>query len=135
MADYFTHFSAVLEGLTKQEASWVDQEYRKRITAGDLDESMGDFDLELEDDDKGGRRAWIHSPDGCENIDHVADFIQQFLKEFRPKEAWSMEWSNDCSKPRLDAFGGGALVVTAKKIHWMSTSDWVSKTMEKLKKR
>jgi len=35
------------------------------------------------------------------------------------------EWSNDCSKPRVDAYGGGAVIITARKIKSMSTTEWL----------
>jgi hypothetical protein len=37
----------------------------------------------------------------------------------------TFEWSHDCSKPRADAYGGGAALITAKNIKTMNTSDWL----------
>jgi hypothetical protein len=38
----------------------------------------------------------------------------------------TFEWSHDCSKPRVDAYGGGAAFITAKEIKTMSTSAWLN---------
>lgn len=43
-------------------------------------------------------------------------FIQHLLQRFDPASHATLESSNDCSKPRMDAFGGGAAIITAKKI-------------------
>jgi hypothetical protein len=50
-------------------------------------------------------------------------FIQHLLQRFDPASHATLEWSNDCSKPRMDAFGGGAAIITAKKIKSMSTGE------------
>jgi hypothetical protein len=39
----------------------------------------------------------------------------------------TFEWSHDCSKPRVDAYGGGAAIITAKRIKTMSTCEWLRK--------
>ena len=141
MADYFTHYSAVLTDLTPEEEDWLKAEYKRRrgvenfddVENFDVDTTMGDFEVSFEAMSSTERRqAWFHTPNGYGNLDHVADFVQQFLKKFRPKDSWSMEWSNDCSKPRLDGFGGGAFVVTAGRVYWINTSDWVQKTTKKI---
>jgi len=38
----------------------------------------------------------------------------------------TFEWSHDCSKPRVDAYGGGAAVITAQEIKTMSTAAWLN---------
>lgn len=55
----------------------------------------------------------------------VCAFIQHLLQRFNPQGRVSFEWSHDCSKPRTDAYGGGAAVVAAQDIKTMSTSAWL----------
>jgi hypothetical protein len=47
------------------------------------------------------------------------------LQKFDPEGQVAFEWSEDCSKPRIDAFGGGAAFITAKEIKTMTTADWL----------
>ena len=66
---------------------------------------------------------WIHSQDG--GVDAICAFLQHLLQKFDPAGAVTFEWSNDCSKPRIDAYGGRAAIVTAEEIQTMSTSAWL----------
>ena len=59
-------------------------------------------------------------------IDAVIALIQHLLQKFDPEGCVRFEWSNDCSKPRPDAYGGGAAVVTAKKVETISTGQWLA---------
>lgn len=130
MADYYTHFSAQLENLSDEEVDWVKSELAKRE---EQDENgwLG-FDWELGPDKP--VNLWLHS-DESGNVESVASFVQAFLKKFRPNDKWGMEWSNDCSRPRLDAFGGGAVVVYAKNVSWLTTHNWLSRKLSPRKRK
>lgn len=49
----------------------------------------------------------------------------------RLNETVGFEWADTCSKPRLDAFGGGAMFVTATEIRGMHTSRWLAEQESK----
>lgn len=66
---------------------------------------------------------WIHSDSGGE--DAACHFVQHLLDKFGVTEAITFEWANTCTKPCLDAFGGGAVVITATDIKSMTTSQWL----------
>ena len=53
-------------------------------------------------------------------------FLQHLLQKFDPQGCVTFEWSHDCSRPRLDAYGGGAAIVTARKIKTLSTGQWLA---------
>ena len=59
-------------------------------------------------------------------VDAVCAFIQHLLHKFDPKDYVTFEWSHDCCKPRVDAYGGGAALITAKEIKTMSTATWLN---------
>ena len=132
MADYFTNFSLVLklQGATQQEyALDLAATARRHCTEDeplpsgfpeDLEEEMEDWHFETEKDDDG---IWLHSQYG--GIDAVCAFIQHLLQKFEPQGRVTFQWSHDCSKPRIDAYGGGAALITAKEIKTMNTSDWI----------
>ena len=145
MADYFTNFSMMLTlpsaGAQKYAADLAQQAFY--IHMGD--EAMpDDFPESLKDlvDDwrfetagnhpSDGPGLWLHSSDG--GIDAVCGFIQHLLQKFDPKGHVALEWSNDCSKPRTDAFGGGAALITARKIKTINTGEWLHRQTAKLPK-
>jgi hypothetical protein len=86
----------------------------------ELKDVLEDWSFETEADKTG---IWLHSMNG--GIDAVCLFVQHLLQKFDPEGTIAFEWSNDCSKPRIDAFGGGAAFITASKIISMNTSDWL----------
>ena len=130
MADYYAHFSFEIPKLRKSEVEWLKAEIERRSkTLDENDFPLFDAEYRLED-----QALWLHDSEGC-NLDNLALFIQEFIKQFRPKAIFGFEWSNDCSKPRLDAYGGGAVVITNKSIRWVNTSTWVSKTIKQIEKR
>jgi hypothetical protein len=65
-------------------------------------------------------------------IDAVCAFIQHLLQEFDPAGHATLEWSNDCSKPRVDAFGGGAALITAHKVKTINTGAWLHRQVARL---
>lgn len=130
MADYYTMFSANLPLTNEKEKVWC--EVRLRKLSGEEDEngcSMFPDKYEVQDGN-----VWICSEESGD-VEKVADFVQSFLQAFNKKFAWSLEWSNSCSKMRTDGFGGGAVVVTAEGMEWMPTSMWADKTVDKLEKK
>jgi hypothetical protein len=136
MADYFTHFSLVFTLPSAEAQTYALQlaGLAGRIQQGD--EPPGDFPQELADiiedwyfeteaDTDGNKPAlWLHSSNG--GIDAVCVFIQHLLQRFDPKGRVTFEWSHDCSKPRVDAYGGGAAIITATEIKTMSTGQWLN---------
>jgi hypothetical protein len=135
VADYYTNFSFIMP-LTNQAA----QEYALdlyadalRVSRGDepdeklpasIQEAVEDWQFEATaEPGEGKMELWLHSDSG--GIDAVCAFIQHLLQKFDPKGRVGFEWSHDCSKPRTDAYGGGAAFITAKKIKTMNTCDWL----------
>ena len=132
MADYFTNFSFIL--LLKDVAQ---KEYALKISHlassnrfGDeplpadfpesLKDEMEDWSFELDDCEDG---IWLHSDSG--GIDAVCAFVQHLLQKFDPASYVTFEWSHDCSKPRGDAYGGGAAIITSTEIKTLNTADWI----------
>ena len=137
MADYYTHFSLVLTLPSQEAQTYALQlaEQAGRIQQGDvppedfpegLASVVEDWCFETNaDTDEGKPALWLHSCNG--GVDAVCAFIQHLLQKFNPIGRVTFEWSHDCSKPRTDAYGGGAAIVTAKKIKAMSTHAWLQK--------
>ena len=136
MADYFTNFSLILKLENETEQAYaLDLAHKASLVQqgdelpGDLPKDLvdmiEDWHFEMESDNSGTAHGlWLHSMNG--GIDAVCVFIQHLLQKFDPKGCITFKWSHDCSKPRLDAYGGGAGVIAAKEIKTMSTAAWLN---------
>ena len=137
MADYYTNFSLVFRmpdaaaqtyalNLAQQARSIQEGDEPPPDFPADLAGFTEDWSFEVDADTAGNQPAlWLHSSYG--GIEAACSFLQHLLRKFDPKGKVSFEWSHDCSKPRVDAYGGGAAIITAKKIKTMSTCDWLQK--------
>jgi len=133
MADYFTNFSFILplkDDAQKEYALSLShiasqQRYEETPLPADfpdqLKDEMEDWTFELEDCEEG---IWLHSDSG--GIDAVCVFVQHLLQQFNPAGCLTFEWSHDCSKPRVDAYGGGAAIITAAEIKTLNPADWIT---------
>lgn len=55
--------------------------------------------------------------------------MQRLAETFDLKGMWGFAYAMTCSRPRLDAFGGGAHVIdlgARKSIGWTSTQEWLT---------
>ena len=77
------------------------------------------FDVNIEK----GNRIWIYSDNGC--VDEIIRFVQHLMVKFNLKDPVSFEWSHSCSKPRTDAYGGGAAFITATEEKTFNTHRWL----------
>ena len=137
MADYFTNFSLVITLANETEQAYaLDLAHKAgRAQLGDerpadfppaLVDMIEDWQFETDADNTGAKHGlWSHSTYG--GVDAACAFIQHLLQKFDPQAHVTFEWSHDCSKPRVDAYGGGAAFITAQEIKTMSTADWLSK--------
>ena len=137
MADYFTNFSLIVSLPSVEAQAYALQlaDQARQIQQGDeqpanfpedLKRVVEDWCFEADADTHDDKPSlWLHSSNG--GIDAVCAFIQHLLQKFDPQGRVEFEWANDCSKPRTDAYGGGAVIITAKKIKTMSTCEWLRK--------
>jgi hypothetical protein len=144
MANYYTHFSLLMELPTEEAQNFALNLVEQISTVREGDEPPADFPAcfneVLEDwnfeveaaHPSQGCGLWLHSENG--GIDAVCAFIQHLLQLYYPAGHVALEWSNDCSKPRTDAFGGGAAIITATKIKSMSTGQWIHRHTSKLQR-
>ena len=142
MADYFTNFSLIVplpsEAAVEYAIDLAEQAARARLGDGipddfpaSLRDVIEDWQFETDTSDpSNGCGVWLHSVYG--GVDAVCAFIQHLLQRFASGDCVQMEWSNDCSKPRVDAFGGGAAIITARKIKSMSTGEWLHRQVARL---
>ena len=131
MADYFTNFSCLLDVGTPGNARRALELYRSFDEQLGRDEAASaGFALAIEPEE-GGTALWIHDG-GTGDPEHVTAFVLLCAETLKLKGQWGFEWANTCSKPRLDAFGGGAQIIdleTGSITAWVSTNEWLARNL------
>ena len=143
MADYYDNYSVPLPYKTGEERKWLlerleaelcEPENEKLIPqlfpdCKDFDASFwpgfGWKDVDASDKAASAPYIWIFNEDGM-LPDCLFQFVQQYLRKFRPTEAWAIRWASTCSRPKFDGFTGGAAFVTAEKIDIYIAGDWIN---------
>jgi hypothetical protein len=130
MADYFTRFSCLLDVHTPENAARALDLYDNTPEDEDGLRLSDGFTLTVQRE--GGSELWLHD-DGSGDPERVVEFVLLCAVEFDLKGLWGFEYANTCSRPRLDAFGGGAHVIdlgTRKTSGWTSTNEWLARALE-----
>jgi len=71
---------------------------------------------------------WIHD-DGNGDVEAVIQFVLRLAEELDLTGLWGFSFALTCSRPRIEAFGGGAHLIdlgARKSIGWTSTQDWLA---------
>lgn len=128
MADYFTHFSCLLDtGSPENAAKAMALFHRLRAEEAAADEPAFDgFEL-VQQDGPSGSQLWIHDDDQGD-VEGVINFVLRLAEELNLTGLWGFDYANTCSRPRVEAFGGGAHVIdlgARKSIGWISTHEWL----------
>ncbi len=129
MADYFTHFSCVLDVGSPDKAARalsLFQSLRAADQDADAPEVVG-FDLVPRDAPEGST-LWIHDDDHGD-VEAVIRFVLRMAEDLDLTGLWGFQYALTCSRPRLDAFGGGAHVIDLgahKSIGWTSSQEWLA---------
>lgn len=86
-------------------------EARKIIEQAVEEAEDGSCDVQVEVQERGeGSGVWFHGEESV-NLEHLAEIARALVEGLEIDEPFVCSWSYDCSKPRIDAFGGGALVI------------------------
>ena len=131
MADYFCQFSCVLDVGSSESAEHADA-IRGELAA-ELDRHEGaalGFEMEI-DHETGPGALWIHADEYGEP-EHVTRFVLRCAEAFDLEGAWGFCWSLTCSKPRIEAFGGGGFVLDLTKRETVASidcADWLAHHM------
>ena len=129
MADYFTHFSCLIDVGSPEKAARalaLFQGLREADQDADDPEVVG-FTVAHQDAPEGSA-IWIHDDDHGD-VEAVIRFVLRLAEEIDLAGLWGFQYALTCSRPRLDAFGGGAHVIdlgARKSIGWTSTHEWLA---------
>lgn len=109
-------FEELPDPCSPADITWCGLRIFRELAANDEDDDgEAGFQFVLNTDPASGCYLWLYAEEDG-RPDHAAYLVQRFLQTFRPRDCWSLTYAVTCSKPRLGAFGGGALFVTAEAI-------------------
>lgn len=143
MADYFTNISFAFEATDEQAAAllavqdmkweefaeielppaltpFMTKEQLQTICEDDDEVDLGDVDFERQDD-----KVWVYGSNPT--LERVASLIQLVMQ---PEKPIAFQWSDDCTKHKLDAFGGGCCVIFKDRIEFENTSTRMKALMD-----
>lgn len=102
------------------------------VAAGNWDvaDELG-FDFQFE---WGAGGSLIIYSEEAGNVDHAAEFIRTLMQKGLAYEPHVLGWANTCTKARPDEFGGGAILITKKKLYWFDPLNGATKKWEGIKK-
>jgi len=128
MADYFTHFSCLLDVGTPDKAARALALFQSlRAADQDADDPEVAGLTLVRQDAPEGCTLWIHDDDHGD-VEAVIRFVRRLADDLDLIGLWGFQYALTCSRPRLDAFGGGAHVIdlgARKSIGWASTQEWL----------
>lgn len=128
MADYFTHFSCLLDVGTPQNAARALDLYNALSEAGAAEEPPSEGFLVSIQPEHGGSQLWLRD-DVSGDPERLIQFVKLCAAEFGLNGRWGFQYANTCSRPRLNAFGGGAHILnleTGETVGWIDTDGWLA---------
>jgi hypothetical protein len=132
MADYFTHFSCLLDVGTPENAARALELYNALSEEDGSDGPFSEGFLLSIQPEQGGTELWMRD-DVTGDPERVIEFVKRCATEFGLKGRWGFQYANTCSKPRLDGFGGGAHALdltTGDTIAWIDTDGWLAQVLD-----
>ena len=129
MADYFTHFSCLIDvGSADKAARALALFQSVRAADQDADDpAFAGFEVSRQDAPEGST-LWIHD-DEHGDVEPVIRFVLRLAEDLDLSGLWGFEYANTCSRPRLGAFGGGGHVIdlgNRTTIGWTNTNEWLA---------
>ena len=130
MADYFTNFSCVLNtGSTENSERALEIYHNLRMEYG----AEGiDVLFVVSAEDNEPKSLWIRDSTSGDP-EHVTEFVRRCGHSLGLTGLWGFEWANTCSRPHLEAFGGGAIVIDledGRLVDSVATNDWLTRYLE-----
>ena len=131
MADYFTHFSCLLDVGTPDNAARALNLYNTLSEKGASEDPPPDGFLLSIQPEHGGTQLWMRD-DMTGDPERLLEFVLICAKEFELSGRWGFQYADTCSKARVNAFRGGAHVLDLGKrqtVDWIDTDGWLATTL------
>lgn len=71
--------------------------------------------------------VWVHDTGEWANVDQIAAVLQALLVKFPGLQPIGFTWADTCSKPRIDEFGGGAVLISRDRVQIETTHDLLNR--------
>ena len=130
MANYNTEISFLID-CTPAEAELFNIIVENAEAAAEDDEDLdwcGGFDVEV-----GGTGLWIWSEENVD-VDDLTNCLQEWMQLDEVSVRYvAFAWACTCSKPRPEAFGGGAIFCTATSSTFTNTDQWMQAKIQEWK--
>lgn len=83
------------------------------------------FDYKIDCDYDGGV-VYLYTDSGEGNTEYAACLCLAYLEHFELNKTLGFAWAEHCSKPRIGAFGGGAVRINRfNGLEWFTTWKWL----------
>jgi len=129
MADNYIQLSTQVECETEEQATWLAEELGFRPSCG----------VEIQKDNK---TVWLYGDsDQSVDLQRMVEVLCEFQTRFKLKTPIAFSWADLGDRrgtilltvyPRLNEFGGGAVVVKDGKDYWVELQSWAKKKIEEL---
>lgn len=129
MANYYSQFSTHIPYRTRKEELWLLAQLEAQDTSGDDDGPYCNYAHHPK-----AQAVWVYTEESG-NVDALANLVARFQTRFAIPTPWTLEWANTSSRPVLDSFSGGAIVVYNGKIHYISPRDLAERWIKQQIKR
>ncbi len=132
MADYFTHFSCLLDvGADNTETALAIRAQMAQELDADEDLPIG---FVAQRSPSSPSTLWLYDEDYGEP-EHVIAFALRCAEAFDLQGRWGFCWALTCSRGGLDGFGGGAQVLDLgrrKSLAWTDCSQWLADSSRRI---
>ncbi len=122
MANNYTEFSVLLPKVDEAELVRFMEEVEARQEKAEEDNDWESMPLRGMEYETRGGELWLHA-DESGDVSAAEELIREFLNRFEIRGGVYMSWASTCSKPRINQFEGGAMVVTRQDTLWVSACD------------
>lgn len=127
MADYFTHFSCILDVGSPENAARALELHDALANEDEIEDLPSDgFLLSIQPEHDSGQ-LWIRD-DITGDPEQVIRFVKRCAVEFGLSGLWGFQWANSCSRPRVNVFGGGGHVLdlaTGETVDRIDSGNWL----------
>lgn len=122
MAEYYTQLSFLLTLPAEQIEQLIVQLDASNVQGAGID-------YKREDDNS----LWIYSMNSLD-LESLVAAIEATLCTFNSDEVITFTWAHTCSKPQLDGFGGGGVVISRLGAKFSDTGIWVLEAKDAARK-
>jgi len=128
MANNFTQFSECVVCNSEEEANWL----LNALKTHESDECGQPCEVCLQPGDP--KAVAIYSEETCD-LEVLCDILCGFQKKFPSDKAIIVSYAFTCSRPIVEEFGGGAMVIYGGKDKWIDARMEANKYVERLAKK